>query len=502
MTLGGRMAMNLAVLTVAVAALGGGSMLVLDRLHERVFVTMAAERTAWTEVYRAYVTRVGAPILVASQALRASPIDAPAARQQVREAAQSLARIRLPGVAPEPVAAAFDEARRSLRRAEDQLRRALAEGAAFDADQAASLRAELDEVRGVAAHLAGQIRGSYTAIDAAMRRQMRRTTWIIAGLAGVVALGAAGLSVRQYRSVMRPIRRVTAGVREVAAGRFDRRLDAAGDDELAALSRDFNRMAAQLDALYRELEQRVRAASGELVRAERLASVGYLAAGVAHEINNPLGIIAGRAELALRKLGDDPADADQRRALQIICDEAFRCKGITEKLLSLSRGSDDARGPVDLAAVAGEVAELARQLPRFRDRPVSVEPEPGAALEVHASAAQMKQVLLNLSINALHATEPATGRVAIGLRREGDRVVVRVADNGRGMDTETVARVFEPFFTARRTPADTADAETRPGTGLGLSICHAIVTYHGGTIRAQSEGPGKGSTFTIELPAT
>src|SRR5687767_7695057 len=121
-------------------------------------------------------------------------------------------------------------------------------------------------------------------------------------------------------------------------------------------------MAAELDAYYRELEQKVAAKSRELVRSERLASVGYLAAGVAHEINNPLGIISGYAEYALSELkrSGDTEDGDEpARSLQVICDEAFRCKAITQKLLSLARGGDDeTRAPVSLLKVANEVTSV------------------------------------------------------------------------------------------------------------------------------------------------
>src|SRR6185369_10914403 len=115
----------------------------------------------------------------------------------------------------------------------------------------------------------------------------------------VIIAIAVLIGVSQYRGVMRPLRRFSSGVRSIAGGNFRRRLVIAGDDEFAGLAQDFNRMAAELDGLYRELEDKVATKSKELVRSERLASVGFLAAGVAHEINNPLGIISGYAELSL-----------------------------------------------------------------------------------------------------------------------------------------------------------------------------------------------------------
>ena len=114
-------------------------------------------------------------------------------------------------------------------------------------------------------------------------------------------------------------------------------------------------------------------------------------------------------------------------------------------------------------------------------------------LDVVANPIELKQVLLNLTVNALEAVAPQRGEVRIGGGRAGDFVELRIADNGKGMTAETLAQVFEPFFTDKRGAGE-------PGTGLGLSITHAIVENHGGTIRAESDGPGRGSRFVVRLP--
>jgi signal transduction histidine kinase len=257
-------------------------------------------------------------------------------------------------------------------------------------------------------------------------------------------------------------------------------------------------MAAELEGFYRQLEEKVRAKSRELVRSERLASVGFLAAGVAHEINNPLNIISGYAELTLKRLralDGDPAAEDAARSLQIIRDEAFRCKETTEKLLSLARGGTDVRAPMNLAATAEEVAAMTRGLKNYRDRRVRTNFRDDAeTMRVMANASEMKQVLLNLTVNALEAVPPGAGEVVIEGRRRDDWVEVSVSDNGRGIPPESLPHVFEPFFTDKRGSGE-------PGTGLGLSITHAIVEGHGGRIDAHSDGPGRGSRFTFQLPA-
>jgi two-component system, NtrC family, sensor kinase len=286
-------------------------------------------------------------------------------------------------------------------------------------------------------------------------------------------------------------------------------------------------MAEELDGFYHELERKVAEKGRELVRSERLASVGYLAAGVAHEINNPLGIISGYAEYSLAELerggngaskhnGDSsstpglertredpgPVVTEVTKSLRIICDEAFRCKTITQKLLSLARGGDEARKPVSLLAVANEVASIVGGLHEHRDKRLIVRAseQPSEAAGdgmVVAVEAEMKQVLLNLTINALEAVDPDRGEVRIELRRSGQQVELSVTDNGRGMTPATLERAFEPFFTEKRGVQE----DGRRGTGLGLSITHAIVQDHGGTITAHSEGPGRGSRFIVRLPA-
>jgi two-component system NtrC family sensor kinase len=183
-------------------------------------------------------------------------------------------------------------------------------------------------------------------------------------------------------------------------------------------------------------------------------------------------------------------------ALQVICDEAFRCKNITAKLLTLARPGEGVRERVSMAEVASTVIAIARGLREYRDRQLSATSQPGVDLTVMAVEPEMKQVALNLVLNALEATPPNTGSIKIDVSRKGDTVVLSVTDNGRGMTPQTIERAFEPFFTERPNP----DGRPR-GTGLGLSITHAIVKDHGGRIAALSEGPGKGSQFIVELPA-
>lgn len=330
--------------------------------------------------------------------------------------------------------------------------------------------------------------------DKQAAQQLWDTIQMVGGVILVTLVCATVTSIFQYRSVMLPLEGLRQGVRRVAAAEFNGAVDERGGKEFSELARDFNSMAAELDGFYRKLEEKVIAKSQELVRSERLASVGFLAAGVAHEINNPLNIISGYAELSLKRLGarvDQSSVNDTLQVLRIIRDESFRCKEITGKLLSLAKGSSS-REPLALDNVAREVVVLAGGLKDYRDRMIEMKfDEP---LKVVANPTEMKQVLLNLTVNALQAVKPQGGRVSIEGRRRNGWVELSVCDNGEGIPSESLKHVFEPFYSRR--PGARA-----PGTGLGLSITHAIVENHGGRLRAESPGAGLGSRFTVELPA-
>ncbi|MDB5173737.1 MAG: zraS 6 [Phycisphaerales bacterium] len=326
---------------------------------------------------------------------------------------------------------------------------------------------------------------------------LRLTTTAVMALAVVVPLLCITASFWQYRRIMVPLHNLRKRSRQLAAGDFSGTYRASGDRELIELGEEFNRMATELHAFYERLQEMVNAKSKELVRSERLASAGYLAAGVAHEINNPLNIMLGYAELslkALRQSAGPQALAELIEWQDIIREESLRCKQITGKLLSLARGGSEGREPVALTRVASEVATIVRGLRDFRRRKINVAIDPSDPFRVHANQTEMKQVILNLVINALEATREGSGEVVVDARRDGTWIELTVTDNGRGMTPDMLEKVFEPFFTDKRGAGE-------PGTGLGLSITHAIVTDHGGEIRAQSPGPGQGSRFTFRLPA-
>ncbi len=320
-----------------------------------------------------------------------------------------------------------------------------------------------------------------------------RRSLVFAGGGSAVAVILVGTLLYYFQVwVFGPVRAIQAGVRRVHAGDFSRPIQTPSDDELGELAAEFNRMAARMMDVQVGLAAQVTDRTRQLVRSERMVSVGFLAAGVAHEINNPLASIAFCAEALERRLQDGggraPGDAEVvQKYLKMMQDEAQRCKLITQKLLDFSR-SGGKREPADLAVVVGDVVEVARVLPNARNKRVVFQPHGPVVTSV--SVPDLKGVVLNLVVNALDSMDDG-GHLTVELAARDEVAEIRFADTGCGMAADTLAHIFEPFFTRNR---------TGHGTGLGLSISHQVIDQHGGTISAASPGPGRGSTFTIRLP--
>jgi two-component system NtrC family sensor kinase len=328
-----------------------------------------------------------------------------------------------------------------------------------------------------------EVRGQYAVLIA--------SAWIATISAGMIFL----LFVRfSYRWVFRPLRTLVAGSRRVAGGDFDFRIRLDGRDEIAELARAMNDMTARFQEIRDDLDRQVQERTKQAVRSEQLASVGFLAAGVAHEINNPLAAIAIAAESLEGRMRDCPAAADQswRKVvddyLRMIQSEAFRCKGITEKLLDFSRIGPPRRERIELGELVGGVIEMLGHLGKYQRR--RIEFSSAAPVWVEVNPQEIKQVVLNLLSNALDSLDDG-GLVNVALVAADGWAELAVVDNGCGMSAETLERVFEPFFTRRR---------GGQGTGLGLSITYRIVADHGGEIHAESPGEGRGSTFRVRLP--
>jgi len=227
-----------------------------------------------------------------------------------------------------------------------------------------------------------------------------------------------------------------------------------------------------------------------LVLADRMASLGTLAAGVAHEINNPLAYVIANIGFAAENLRGGPEEVE--RALEEALEGAERVRRIVRDLKALSRAEDDRRGPVDIRSVLESTIHMAENAIRHRARLIRALDDVPPVL---ANESRLGQVFLNLIINAVEAVpEGAADNNEIQVSTRSDepgRVVIAVSDTGPGIPKEIIGRIFDPFFTSK---------PVGEGTGLGLAICHGIVTQLGGEIRVESE-VGKGSTFSVVLPA-
>jgi signal transduction histidine kinase len=303
----------------------------------------------------------------------------------------------------------------------------------------------------------------------------------------------AGLLRTFYGWVFSPIGELQQGAGRLAQGDFDNRIEVHSGDEMEDLAAAFNDMTGRLQEMYRDLEHQVNERSRQLVRSERLASVGFLAAGVAHEINNPLASIAfcsealeSRISEVLHKTGADGGTV--LKYLKMIQDEAFRCKNITQKLLEFSRGNERRRESTDLGQMIQSVLEMVQHLQNSKGKQIVFEPTRRVSAWINAQ--EIKSVVLNLVVNALESMDEG-GVLTITLGARNQRAEMTFADTGCGMSQEILDNIFEPFFTKSR---------TGKGTGLGLSISHRAITQHGGEIEATSPGPDQGSTFTVRLP--
>ena len=319
----------------------------------------------------------------------------------------------------------------------------------------------------------------------------RSLAWSAAVVAGFwIVLGQA-LTALVFAGIARSVQRVVGAAE--ALGRDERglQLPIPGDQELADLVVAFNHMSARLKSrrdenlrLIDSLEQRVQEKTREVLRADRLATLGGIAAGFAHELGNSLNVIRGYTAVALRELPEDHAN---RQDLEAVKRETQRAAALLERFLVFARSRTTNVHPQALEPVVREAVEVVGPAAAQARVEASVHVEPGLP-EVYADAELLRQAFLNLCVNAVQAMQPGGGRLDVHLRREVDDVVVEFQDSGPGIAPEALKHVFEPFFTTKAN-----------GTGLGLAIVRQAAETHGGTVSVESQ-PGAGATFRVRLP--
>jgi signal transduction histidine kinase len=281
--------------------------------------------------------------------------------------------------------------------------------------------------------------------------------------------------------VERPLEELMDTIERVRHGDLSTRVEfAKRDDDIGRLGRQFNEMVEQLNESRRKLEE---FHQREMARAEHLATLGELAAGLAHEIRNPLAGIAGVVDVMSKDL---PANSPSRAVMGDVQKEIRHIQDILNDLLFYARPRPPVFRPSDLNATIEQAVMLARQ--QVRNKPVQILFTANSSLPlVDHDPALIQQVVLNLLLNGIQAI-PGTGKVEVTTAREQDQAIVEVADTGKEILADALPKIFKPFFTTRS-----------EGTGLGLSLANGIVQSHGGRIEVSS-APGKGSRFRIELP--
>lgn len=324
----------------------------------------------------------------------------------------------------------------------------------------------------------GQVVGSlYVGAKQASFQQLvlsfREQVFLIAGAAILLAILIA---IPLAWSISRPLTDLARATQTVAQGDWSVRVPADGRGEMGTLARAFNTMVGTLQ----DTQER-------LVQKEKLASVGQLAAGVAHEINNPLGTVLLYADILHKEAPED--NQQQREDLQMIVREATRCKAIVNDLLNFSRQNEVLAQETDLNGLLREMAGEVSQQDLYRQVEVVTDLDPDLP-SIQADPLQLRQVFLNLMSNAAEAM-PDGGRLTLSTRKGATDgfVSVQLQDTGVGISEENMKKLFSPFFT------------TKPigkGTGLGLAISYGIVKMHRGQISVESQ-VGEGTTFTVTL---
>jgi two-component system NtrC family sensor kinase len=319
------------------------------------------------------------------------------------------------------------------------------------------------------------------------------------GIAALCVLFLIGLLSFVARRITRPLAVMADAAGKIASGDLDHRVRAESRDEIGQLARAFNRMTDELSlaqedltqwgrTLERRVEERTRElrdTQDQLVVSEKLASLGKMAAGVAHEINNPLTAILLNAHLLLERPGLDPGEEE---ALRLIADETTRCAGIVGGLLDFARQTPSQAAPTDINDIVDRTLQLLEMQASVRN--IRIEKALDRALPaIEIDKNKIQQVFSNLAINACEAM-PTGGTLGVAslMSRDGTHIEITFTDTGVGIPKENMPRLFDPFFTTKSF-----------GTGLGLAVSYGIIRQRGGTILVRSV-VGKGTVFTVRIP--
>lgn len=341
---------------------------------------------------------------------------------------------------------------------------------------------------------------SLSLLDKAITQQeMAITAYVI----GFICLLSVVLCTILWNTVLVPISLLAKGMEEVASGNLDYAVKINTKDEFGELAKAFNAMTTDISKAKKELTEwgntlekkveekteEIRKAQSQLIQSEKLASLGRMAAGVAHEINSPLTGIVTFSHLLLNKF---PEGSEEKEDIKVIIEQANRCSSIIRGLLGFARAASVEKSQVSVNDVVQSSLGMVRHKADFFKIQMALKLEESLA-PVMATASQLQQVFLNIIINATDAMD-GVGRLAVTTRRviqDGKPFVeIEFTDTGHGISEENLPRIFEPFFTTK---------PVGKGTGLGLAVSHGIIEDHGGSIIVKSSA-GVGTSFFIRLP--
>jgi len=353
-------------------------------------------------------------------------------------------------------------------------------------------------------------------LEAPFRQSLYQALWALALLFVVLMALSGVVAIQGAKSIFRPLERISSVVRATGEGREKRigRIDSR--DEIGELAREFDQMldllaerkqlienwaaaleekvderTAELQQTNRELTNTIRVlheTRQQLVIAEKLAALGELTAGVAHEINNPTAVMLGNLDIIVDEMGATLEPVQDE--IDLVIEQIYRIKDITNNLLQYAHPDAFAgyMQQIDVNAVVHETLKLVQHLRSKQDYAIDLTLEATQLIQINPQ--ELQQVLVNLIVNAIQALPDIGGRVAITTRdHNAEMVEIVIKDNGHGMSEIELAKVFNPFFTTKT---------QGEGTGLGLSISYSLVRRYGGTIQARSS-IGDGSTFSVQL---
>jgi two-component system NtrC family sensor kinase len=323
-------------------------------------------------------------------------------------------------------------------------------------------------------------------------------------LFGLIAIGILASTVIAVRKVfLNPIKSIQKGAQAIEKGDFKYQISVKSKDELGALAENLNAMAQTLQSYFKELEEKNQQLRGQflkevmekkedemrLIMTERLAALGEMASGIAHEINNPLATISACAEALLNRMNKEKIGSILfENYLRIIQDEINRCQNITHRMLSFVRKRGDGKQEVEINEILDKTLEMVNFQGRLKDVDVVRQYQEEVPV-ICANEGDLRQVFLAIIANAVDAME-GEGTLVIETGTAGNSISVKISDTGPGIPPNLINKIFDPFFTTK---------SEKGGTGVGLSVADKIIKENHGKIDVTSE-EGKGTTFTITLP--